>query len=77
MGETLCPIDRTPIPPRPGPGRPRVYCSPRCRRMAERRAAAARTWAMADPTLKAMVATDLQVVDLDVDEVNRALDRGR
>lgn len=45
--------------------------------MAERRAAAARTWAMADPTLKAMVATDLQVVDLDVDEVNRALDRGR
>ena len=77
MGETLCPICREPVPARPGPGRPRTYCGPAHRRLAERRVYAARNWALADPTLKAMVDPTLEGVELDVDEVNRELNRGR
>ena len=70
------------MPVSSGPGRPRTYCSPAHRRQAERRARAARNWAWADPALKVMVATDLEVVeleavDLDIDAANRAMSRMR
>jgi hypothetical protein len=78
MGETrCCPICREPVPSRPGPGRPRTYCGPAHRRLAERRAQRARNWALADPALKALVDPALEVVDLDVDEVNRWMRRMR
>jgi hypothetical protein len=78
MGETRCPVDGKRIIQQAGPGRPRTYCDPRCRRRAERIARAARNWAMADPALRAMVDEPaLGVVDLDVDALNRAMRRMR
>jgi hypothetical protein len=74
--EKCCPICRAPVPVSLGPGRPRVYCSPRCRRQAERLARADRDWAELDPAVKAMVG-HLEVPVLDVDEANRAMSRGR
>lgn len=94
MGETIgqvCPICRGSLPPPAATGRPRIYCRPLCRRIAERRLKAARNWASLGPEMQAMVATDVDVVDLaaadlppgfkavslGVDELNAMMNRMR
>jgi hypothetical protein len=72
MGETRCQACGAPIEASSGPGRPRAYCDPSHRRLAERRRAAARRWAARDPALGAV---DLDVPELDVDQVNAELSR--
>lgn len=74
MGETRCPVDGAPVPQHGGPGRPRTYCSTRCRRRAERLARRERNWAQRDPALGAV---DLDVPALDVDALNRYMSRMR
>jgi hypothetical protein len=69
MEEIRCPVCSGPMPAQGGRGRPRTYCGDRCRRQAESRRAADRRWAERDPTLGA--------VDVDVDALNRLMNRMR